>query len=221
MSKNEHAEKRVDVCIYDFVFGVRKRRAATKKFNGDMIIDRDSPLPDWKVEPVPIRKLKVAIDSVGILLTDAFGLTRVATNEEEKVISTALSDYALADVSEESGEQYRIYLTQSDQRPEWFYFGWMENDLPDFDGLYSKLLGNKLELKSPNKGDVVYGVLAAMLKDKLERDDYNAFLDNNSIVNGSVKDIFEKMLKTIGVSTSDKPLKRTLDKARDYGRKCR
>jgi hypothetical protein len=221
MSKNEHAVKRVDVCIYDFVFGVPKRRAATKKFNGDMIIDRDSPLPDWKVEPVPIRKLKLAIDSVGILLTDAFGLTRMATNEEVKVISTALSNYAQADVSEESGEQYRTYLTQSDQEPEWFDFGWMDNNLPQFDDLYSEWLGNKLESKSPNKTDVVYGVLAAMLKSQLDRDTYNAFLDNNSIVNGSVKDVFEKMLKTIGVSISDKPLKRTLDKARDYGRKCR
>ena len=186
-----------------------------------MIIDRDSPLPDWKVEPVPIRKLKVAIDSVGILLTDAFGLTRVATNEEEKVISTALSDYAQSDVSDVLDEQYRAYLTQSDQRPEWFDFGWMDNNLPQFDDLYSEWLGNKLESKSPNKTDVVYAVLAAMLKSQLDRDTYNAFLDNNPIVNRSVKDIFEKMLKTVGVSTSDKPLKRTLDKARDYGRKCR
>ena len=30
MSKNEDAVKRVDVCIYDFVFGVRNRRTATK-----------------------------------------------------------------------------------------------------------------------------------------------------------------------------------------------
>ena len=207
MSGNENKESRIDVSIYELVFGVRKPRSVTKEFKGKTSIDREAPLPDWEVEPVPVRKLKVAIDSVGILLTDDFGLTRVANTDEVLTISTALSDYVQSDVSEESAEEYSTYLIQSEQRPEWFNYGWMAKDTPKFDDLYSSWLGNKLELKSPNKNNVVYGVLAAMLKDKLGLDDYNAFLDNNFTVNKSVKDIFERMLKTIGDSTSDKPLK--------------
>jgi hypothetical protein len=138
------------VSLYDVIFGTRAIKGTE---DGSLRVSYDLRN---KEEPVDITRVACAVEdeSVKSYCFDKFGrfgIATVETKEKAKLFLASYHNILLSNIDPSEAVEYEESLSDVHDTSEWHYFGWMADELPDFEACYKKWkLENNPSGKEPN-----------------------------------------------------------------------
>lgn len=170
------------VSVYDVVFGTRppdvqEIKAGTGNF--EMSI---SCRPDE--QPVDIARVVCAIEDENCksYSYDQFGRFGIAKKEAKDKVKAALASFHKVLPSRDPDEVFETdkeYLSDFNDAPDWHFFGWLLDDLPDFEACYDQWkASNGMEgkqapsIKKPAVQSHIWGLMNELLKHAIGEDAY-------------------------------------------------
>ena len=162
------------VSIYDVVFGTRPVKE-TESDSGNLGMTYEIRSNE---EPVDISKVVCAIEdeAVSSYCFDEFGRFGAAKTSDKERVKRNLAEFhkflsfgQLGDI-----DRYKDQATDPDDAPDWHFYGWLIDDLPDFEACYSqwKAKNNRsgvepivteLELINPRGSNAIWSIAKGLL----------------------------------------------------------
>ena len=169
------------ISMYDVVFGTRSTEESDTETDAGKLESRYGN--KYRVDPVDLTKVVCAIEdeSVNSYCFDDFGRFGLIKHDDEggakARVKVLLSGYARASLLEEPREldEYERSLADFDESPEWHTFGWMGDELPDFEECYQQWKSEHnpsgeeptLRIKRqeyPRKNNTVWGMAEGLIR---------------------------------------------------------
>ena len=166
------------VSMYDVVFGTRVIKGTE---DGSLRMSHD--LSD-KEEPVDITRVACAIEDANCksYCFDEFGRFGIAKDETKEKAKVRLSNYhnfLLSNIDPSEAVEYEESLSDVHDTSEWHYFGWLIDELPDFEACYDTWKAkNGMEgkqtpsMKQPAGQSHIWDLMKGLLKHAIGEDAY-------------------------------------------------
>lgn len=174
------------VSVYDVVFGTRPPDVQEIKAGTGNLEMSISCRPDE--QPVDIARVVCAIEDENCksYSYDQFGRFGIAKKEAKDKVKAALASFHKVLPSrgpDEVFETDKEYLSDFNDAPDWHFFGWLLDDLPDFEACYDQWkASNGMEgkqapsLKQPSPQSHFWRLTGKLLKTVIGEDAYNSVL---------------------------------------------
>jgi hypothetical protein len=126
------------ISVYHFVFGTRPTEGSesnSKNLDAKFVLRENQ-------KPVQITRIVCAIEDKDCKTYhfDRYGRFGIAKNEDKPKIKMALAAYyrSLTFSHPDEFNQYKEHMSDFEMAPEWHSFGWLIDELPDFEACYQK-----------------------------------------------------------------------------------
>jgi hypothetical protein len=170
------------VSLYDVIFGTRAIKGTE---DGSLRVSYDLRN---KEEPVDITRVACAVEdeSVKSYCFDKFGrfgIATVETKEKAKLFLASYHNILLSNIDPSEAVEYEESLSDVHDTSEWHYFGWMADELPDFEACYENWkVENGMKgktappMKTPAAQSHFWKLTGKLLKTVIGEDAYNTVL---------------------------------------------
>ena len=168
------------VSLYDVIFGTRAIKGTE---DGSLRVSYDLRN---KEEPVDITRVACAVEdeSVKSYCFDKFGRFGIATGETKEKAKLFLASYhniLLSNIDPSEAVEYEESLSDVHDTSEWHYFGWMADELPDFEACHeSWKVKNGMKgktapsMKKPAVQSHIWDLMNGLLKHVIGENPYNS-----------------------------------------------
>ena len=170
------------VSLYDVIFGTRAIKGTE---DGSLRVSYDLRN---KEEPVDITRVVCAIEDENCksYCFDKFGRFGIATGETKEKAKLFLASYhniLLSNIDPSVEVEYEESLSDVHDTSEWHYFGWMADELPDFEACHeSWKVKNGMKgktapsMKKPAVQSHIWDLMNGLLKHVIGENPYKAVL---------------------------------------------
>jgi len=158
------------ISVYDVVFGTRTGILGGPNEGFFFKVRPDEPR-------IALTRVASAIEMCKTYYYDDFGRFGVANDEAKEKIKAALAKYYSEMALTDSDELDELYgrLRDLTNGGDWLSFGWLENDLPDFEACYEQWKSKhntsgkepRLQIKrldNPRKSNTVWGIAEGLIR---------------------------------------------------------
>ena len=168
------------VSLYDVIFGTRAIKGTE---DGSLRVSYDLRN---KEEPVDITRVVCAIEDENCksYCFDKFGRFGIATGETKEKAKLFLASYhniLLSNIDPSEAVEYEESLSDVHDTSEWHYFGWMADELPDFEACHeSWKVKNGMKgktapsMKKPAVQSHIWDLMNGLLKHVIGENPYNS-----------------------------------------------
>ena len=168
------------VSLYDVIFGTRAIKGTE---DGSLRVSYDLRN---KEEPVDITRVVCAIEDENCksYCFDKFGRFGIATGETKEKAKLFLASYhniLLSNIDPSVEVEYEESLSDVHDTSEWHYFGWMADELPDFEACHeSWKVKNGMKgktapsMKKPAVQSHIWDLMNGLLKHVIGENPYNS-----------------------------------------------
>ena len=168
------------VSLYDVIFGTRAIKGTE---DGSLRVSYDLRN---KEEPVDITRVVCAIEdenckSYCFDKFGRFGIATVETKEKAKLFLASYHNILLSNIDPSEAVEYEESLSDVHDTSEWHYFGWMADELPDFEACHeSWKVKNGMKgktapsMKKPAVQSHIWDLMNGLLKHVIGENPYNS-----------------------------------------------